>query len=83
MGEFIAEVDLLRKKAASTMEMGAGFPDQFGSILRMRAAGPPRQEKSPVIASGHRSLKFGEAAASMRSLSGSRGGSGRQDVLIT
>ena len=42
VGEFIAEFDLLRRKAESKMEMGAGFPAQFISILRVNNAGLSR-----------------------------------------
>ena len=33
--EYIVEFDLLRRKAESKMEVGAGFPGRFASILRM------------------------------------------------
>ena len=49
----------------------------------MNNAGLPRQEKSPVAASSHKSLKFEDAAANMRRLFGSRGGGSRQNVRIT
>ena len=65
------------------MEMRAGFPGQFASILRMHNAGLPRREKSPVMASSHNGLRSVEVAANMRRLSGSRGGGGRQDAPIT
>ena len=39
--EFVAKFDLLRRKAGSKMEMGAGFPEQFVSILRTNNAGLP------------------------------------------
>ena len=80
--EFIAKFDLLRRKAESKLEMGTGFPEQFATILRMHNAGLPRQEKSPVMASSRKSLKFLDVAANMRSSFGSCGGGGRQDVLI-
>ena len=41
-----------------------------------------RREKSAVMDSSHRGLKFAEAAANMRRSSGSRGGCGRQDVPV-
>ena len=65
------------------METGAGFPDHSISILRMRNAGLPRQEKSRVTASSHKCLKFEGAAASTRRVLGSRGGSGRQNALVS
>ena len=77
-----AEFDPLRRKAEPKVEMGAGFPERFVSILRMSYAGVPRQEKSLVMASSHKSLKFEDASANMRRLSGSRGGKGRKDVLL-
>ena len=81
--EFIAEFDLVQRKAESKMETGAGFPEQFISTLSMDNAGLPRKEKSLVMASNHKSLESGEVAANMRRSLGSRGGGGRQDVLIT
>ena len=65
------------------MEMGAGFPGHFVSILRANNAGSPRQGKALVMASSRTGLKFEEASAHMRRLSGSRGDKGRQDVLFT
>ena len=44
--EYIVEHDLLRQKAESKMETGAGFPDQSASILRMDNAARYRHEKS-------------------------------------
>ena len=77
-----AEFDPLRRKAEPKVEMGAGFPERFVSILRMSYAGVPRQEKSLVMASSHKSLKFEDASANMRRLFGSRGVKGRHDVLL-
>ena len=80
--EYIAEYDLPRKKAESIMEMGAGFPGQFVSILRMDNAALSRREKSLVMASCHDSLRFEGASASTRELFGSRGGGRRQGALL-
>ena len=83
--EYFAGFDPLRRNAQSRTEMDAGFPGQFVSMLRrticldLRA----RQEKSSVMASSHMGEKFDEAAARMRRLCGSRGGSGHQDASIT
>ena len=65
------------------MGMGAGFPEQAVSILRMQTAGPSRQEKSPAPASGHESLRFVDVAANLRRLFGSCGDMDRQDVMVT
>ena len=70
--EYIAEYDLLRRKAESEMEMGAGYPEQFVSVLRMDNAALSRHEKSLVMASCHRSLEFETASGNMRRLFGSR-----------
>ena len=43
--EYVLEFDPLRRKAESKIEMGAGFPEHFISILRVNNAGLPRQEK--------------------------------------
>ena len=44
LGEYIAEYDLRLRKAESGMEMGAGHPGNFVSILRMANAALPRHE---------------------------------------
>ena len=49
--EYVVEYDLLRRRAESKMEMGAGFPEQFVSILRGSNAGLPRHEEYVVAAS--------------------------------
>ena len=82
-GEYTAEYDLLRRKAESKIEMGAGFQEHFVSILCMQKAWLSRQEKSLALASNQNSLKFADAAASMRRLFGSCGGAGRQGILVT
>ena len=41
--EYFVEFDPLRRKAESKMETGAGFPEQFVSILRMHYAGLPAE----------------------------------------
>ena len=64
------------------MEMGAGFPEQFISMLRVNNAGSPRRGKSLAMANERRISEFVEAAANMRRLCGSRGAGGRQDALI-
>ena len=64
--DFIAEFDLLRRKAEPKMDTGAGFPGQSFSILRMNYAGLPRQGKSLAMASSHKSLKSDEVAATTR-----------------
>ena len=55
--EYIAEFDLLRRKAESKMEMGAGFPEPFVSILRAYNAALPRHE---FVASSARGRGRGE-----------------------
>ena len=80
---YIAEYAPLRRKAEPEIEMGAGAPEQFASILRVDNTALSRQEKSLVLASCHKSLRFDDASASMRRLFGSRGSGGRQDALLT
>ena len=82
-GENIAEFDLLLREAESRMEVYAGYPGKSASILRMCTAGLPLHEKSWIMASCHKSLKFEDAPANMRRLFGSRGGGRRQDALFT
>ena len=56
--DYVAEFVPLRSEAESRMEMGAGSPEQFASILRMSYAGLSRPEKSSVTASCQKNLKF-------------------------
>ena len=65
------------------MEMGAGFPESFVSIRRMQNAALSHREKSLEPASVRESLKFTDAAASMRRFFGSCGSAARHDILIT
>ena len=46
--EYTAEYALLRARAESKLELGAGFPDQFASILRMSNTGLSRHETSLI-----------------------------------
>ena len=63
--------------------MGAGYPKAFASILRTQNAALARQEKSRVLASAQRGLKFMDVTATVRRLFGSCGGADRQDMLGT
>ena len=65
------------------MEMGAKFPEWFISKVRTSSAELPLKEKSPVMASCRKGLKFDVAAVNARRLFGSRGSGGRQDNLFT
>ena len=62
---YIAEYDLLQRKAGPKMMMGAGAPEQFASILRMVNSGLPRQGESLESASSQKSYKFVGAPANM------------------
>ena len=62
--------DPLRRKSESEMEIGAGCPEQFVSLLRMDNAALSCHEESLVAASCHQSLRFEYALADMRSLFG-------------
>ena len=68
--ECSAEYDLRRRKAESKMEMGAGPPERLASILHMGSAASSRNEKSSVMASSHKCLRFEDASANMRRLIG-------------
>ena len=81
--EFSAGCGLLRRGAESNVGAGAGFPDQFVSILRMNITRLSRREKPLVAASCRKSLKFWAASANMRRLFGLRGGGSRQDASFT
>ena len=63
--------------------MGAGFPEQVVSILRMDNAALTHHQKSLVMASFQNSLKFERASADMRRLFGSCGSGRKQGALIT
>ena len=65
------------------MEAGAGLPGQVLAILRVRNAGLSSREKSLVLASCRKCLKFEEASANMRRFFWSRGGGSQQDALFT
>ena len=78
--EYIAECYLFRRKAEPEMVMAAGSPWRFASILRMNNAGLPRREKSLVIASCYKGLRFEDLSANMRRRFGSRGRGSRQDA---
>ena len=83
VGRYIAEYGLLQRKAGSKIDMGAGFPGQFVTILCMQNAGHYRQEKSLARASSQKSLKLVDVAANMRRLFGSCGRAARRDILAT
>ena len=68
--EYIAEYDLLRRKAESKMEIWTGFAEHIAPILRMDNAAPSHHEKPSVIASCNKTRRFGDASANMRSLAG-------------
>ena len=73
----VARLNLQTKISRNSISCAEGI-----SILRMNNAWLPRQDKSLAMGSSHGSLKFVEASADMRRLSGSRNGNCRQDVLI-
>ena len=58
MDVFLAELDLLRRKAESRMQIGGGVPEAFASILCMQNAALPRQGQSLVLASVHGGLDW-------------------------
>ena len=83
LDRYIAEYDLLRRKAESEVEMGSGTPGQFAPTLCIQSAGPSRQEKSLALASSQGGLKFVDLEANRRRLFGSCGGAVRQDLPVT
>ena len=82
MGGYSVEFDLLRHKAESAMQMGAGFPDAFVFALCAKNAALPRPEKPPALASTQKSLAFSDVATTICRLFGSCGGAARQDILV-
>ena len=51
MDAYLMEFDMLRGKAESRMQTGAGFPDEFVSVFCTQNAGLIRNEKTMVLAS--------------------------------
>ena len=82
-GEYKAEFDRLRRMVEPDMEMGAGFPGQLASMLRLDAAAQSLHEKSSIMASCHISLRFDDASADLRTLLGSRESGSRKDALLS
>ena len=80
--EYFVEFDLPCPAAESQMEMGAGFPGQFVSILRTGNAALPRHEKSFVMPICRKSLRFEDASENTRRLFGSRGSGSRRIALF-
>ena len=74
IGENIVEFDLLRRRVASKMMMGAGLPGAHVCFLRMQNGALAFQEESSAPASTQESLKFMDWATTMRRLFGSCGG---------
>ena len=74
--EYIVKFDLLRRKAESRIEMSAGLPEAFVSILRMQnAVGVGQRHGGPGV--------YGRVGDARRRFFGSCGGAVRQDILIT
>ena len=82
VGDYIVEYALLRMTAESKLEMGAGFPGQRVSTLRVINAGLRRREKSLVMASCRESLKFEDASAGARRLSDRAGEVGGRMLFL-
>ena len=51
MDIFLLEFEMLRQRAEARFDMGAGFPDEFVSVLCITNASPSKNEKQLVIAS--------------------------------
>ena len=64
------------------MSMGAGFPDEFASVLCMQNASLSKNERQLVMASVGSSLSFVHVAAQMRRLFGNIGTAQNQDALV-
>ena len=82
MDTYLLESDISRQKAEARMAMGAGFPDEFASVLCMQNASLSKNERQLVIASVGASLSFAQVAAQMRRLFGNIGSSRNMDVLV-
>ena len=75
MDTYLLEFEMLRQRAEARFDMGAGFPDEFVSVLCITNASLSKNEKQLVIASVGSSLVFGNVAAQMRRLFGNIGSS--------
>ena len=73
---------MLRKRAESRRVVGAGFPGEFASVLRMQDAALANDEQTSALANLGNTLAFPQAAAQMRRPFGPCGYQSRQDVLV-
>ena len=79
--EYLAPIDLLRRKAGSKMQTGGASPQLFASAPCARNASNPRSEKWLALASVQGNLGISAVAQQMRRLFGRHGGVGRRDVF--
>ena len=64
------------------MLMGSGFPGAFVSVLCIKNAALPKNEKTMALASLGNTLAFPQVSAQMRRLFGPCGYASRQDVMV-
>ena len=73
---------MLRQKAETRMLIGAAFPDEFVSVLRMQNAALAENGKTMVLVSLGNTLAPPHASAQMRRLLGYRGHASQLDVSV-
>ena len=82
MDTSIMEFEMLREKAEPCMLAGPGFPGASVSVLRIKNAALPKNEKTRVLTSLRNTLAFPQVSAQMRRLFGPCGYASRQDVMV-
>ena len=82
MDVYLLEFDILRQKAESRMSMGAGFPDEYVSVLCLQNANLSKNERQLVMARVGSAFNFTTVTAQMRRLFGNVGSTANQDALV-
>ena len=82
MDTYLLDFEMMRQRAVARFDMGAGFPDEFVSVLCITNASLSKNEKQLIMASVGSSLSFVHVAAQMRRLFGNIGSSRDMDVLL-
>ena len=82
MDTYLLEFDMLRQKAESRVQMGAGFPDEFVSAPCVQNAGLSKMGRMLVLASLGNTLAAPQVSSRMQRFFGSCAYASRLDVLI-
>ena len=82
MDVFLAEFDVLTRKAEAKKPTGAASPEQFAPVIRAQNAALYRFEKSLISATVQGNAAFPLVAQQMRRFFGTCRGTARYDVLV-